>query len=277
VNEEDIVGEQLKNGLGQAWNLVATFVPKLFAFLVILLIGWLIAKAVAKALSLVLGKLGFSKLVDRTGLSGTLKQSNVDATGVLAKLVYYFILLIALQLAFGVFGESNPVSQLLNEVIAFLPRIVVALVLIIVAAAIANVVRGAVSGAMAGRPAGRLLGTISYWLIVAFGIIAALNQINIATTVTTPVLVTVLATIGGVLVVGIGGGLIKPAQERWDGWLATLQGQIGRGEDTPSQVGAARSGGAKGGSQQGSLHANGGAQQQNDVPTPPTGFSRVDG
>ena len=59
-----------------------------------------------------------------------------DATGLIAKIVYYFVLLIALQLAFGVFGASNPVSTLLNEVIAYLPRIIVAMVLVIVASAI---------------------------------------------------------------------------------------------------------------------------------------------
>ncbi|MBB4685204.1 hypothetical protein BJY18_002689 [Amycolatopsis jiangsuensis] len=229
------MGEQLKDGLGQAWNLVATFVPKLVGFLIILLIGWLIAKAVSKGLGLVLGKLGFSRLVEKTGLTGMLRQANLDATTILVKLVYFFILLIALQLAFGVFGQSNPVSQLINDIIAFLPRIVVALVLIVVAAAIAKVVRDVVTSALAGRSAGRLLGTISYWLIMAFGIIAALGQVNIATTVTGPVLVTVLATIGGVIVVGFGGGLIKPAQERWGGWLSSLQSQVGGG--TQGQVG----------------------------------------
>ncbi|WUV52235.1 hypothetical protein OG371_28190 [Amycolatopsis sp. NBC_01480] len=224
------MGEQLKDGLGQAWNLVATFVPKLVGFLIILFIGWLIAKAVSKALGLVLGKLGFSRLIEKTGLTGMMKQANVDATGILVKLVYYFILLIALQLAFGVFGASNPVSQLLNEIIAFLPRILVALVLIVVAAAIAKVVRDVVTSAMAARPAGRLLGTVAYWLIMAFGIIAALGQVNIATAVTGPVLIAVLATIGGVIVVGFGGGLIKPAQDRWGGWLSNLQGQLGSGD-----------------------------------------------
>ena len=53
------MGEQLKDGLGQAWAMVATFVPKLVGFLIILLIGWLIAKAVSKGLALVLGKAGF--------------------------------------------------------------------------------------------------------------------------------------------------------------------------------------------------------------------------
>ncbi|SDZ42630.1 Conserved TM helix [Amycolatopsis xylanica] len=251
------MGDQLKEGLGQAWSLVATFVPKLFGFLIVLLIGWLIAKAVAKGLSMVLGKLGFGKLVEKTGLTGMLKNSNVDATDIISKLVYYFILLIALQLAFGVFGPTNPVSQLLNDVIAFLPKIVVAVVLLIVAAAIAKVVRGAVTGALSGRPAGRLVGTMAYWLIMAFGIIAALNQVQIATTVTMPVLVTVLATIGGVIVVGFGGGLIKPAQQRWDGWMANVQGQLSTSDHTTP---AARTS---------EPIANG-----MDTPTPPAGMAR---
>ncbi|MFI5609147.1 hypothetical protein [Amycolatopsis sp. NPDC051903] len=273
------MGEQLKDGLGQAWNLVATFVPKLVGFLIILLIGWLIAKAVSKALSLVLGKLGFSRLVEKTGLTGMMKQANVDATTVLVKLVYYFILLIALQLAFGVFGQSNPVSQLLNDIIAFLPRIVVALVLVVVAAAIAKVVRDVVTSALATRPAGRLLGTISYWLIMAFGIIAALGQVNIATAITGPVLITVLATIGGVVVVGFGGGLIKPAQERWGGWLSNLQGQVGSAGQR--QVGgqpAAQTTQTTQQPQQAPTQtmppANG--QITPDTPTPPSGFNRVD-
>ncbi|MET9268062.1 hypothetical protein [Amycolatopsis sp. NPDC004079] len=288
------MGEQLKDGLGQAWNLVATFVPKLVGFLIILLIGWLIAKAVSKALGLVLGKLGFTRLVEKTGLTGMVKGANLDATTVLVKLVYYFILLIALQLAFGVFGQSNPVSQLLNDIIAFLPRILVAVVLIIVAAAIAKVVRDVVSGALSGRPAGRLLSTVAYWLVMAFGIIAALGQVNIATSVTGPVLIAVLATAGGVIVVGFGGGLIKPAQERWGGWLANLQGQVGSGSGNGSrepgqvsgqhaQAGRARTQGYPQ-SQSGSLPqpseqtrqmpADGGRPPE--PPTPPAGFGRVD-
>ncbi|MDQ3404384.1 MAG: hypothetical protein M3548_13490, partial [Actinomycetota bacterium] len=224
------MGAELRDGLGQAWTMVATFVPKLLGFLVILLIGWLIAKAIAKGLSLVMGKLGFSRLMEKTGMSGLARNSGVDAGAIIVKLVYYFILLIALQLAFGVFGQSNPVSQLLNEVIAFLPRILVAIVLVIVAAAVAKVVRDLVTSALGNRPFGPALGTVAYVFIIAFGIIAALNQVNIATAVTLPVLITVLATIGGVLVVGLGGGLIKPMSERWGGWLEQLQGQLGSGK-----------------------------------------------
>jgi hypothetical protein len=41
----------------------------------------------------------------------------------------------------------------------------------------------------------------------------------VATTVTTPVLIAVLATIAGILIVGVGGGLVRPMQARWDAWL----------------------------------------------------------
>jgi hypothetical protein len=221
------MGAELREGLGAAWSLVATFVPKLLGFLIILLIGWLIAKAVAKGLSMLMGRLGFSRLLEKTGMSGMARDSGVDVGAILVKLVYYFILLIALQLAFGVFGESNPVSQLLNEVIAFLPRILVAIVLVVVAAAVAKVVRDLVTSALGNRPFGPMLGTVAYAFIIAFGVIAALNQVNIATAVTLPVLITVLATVGGILVIGLGGGLVKPMQERWGGWLERMQSQVG--------------------------------------------------
>jgi hypothetical protein len=53
-------------------------------------------------------------------------------------------------------------------------------------------------------------------LIIGFGVIAALDQVGVAGSVTTPVLIAVLATIGGVIVVGVGGGLVQPMQDRWE-------------------------------------------------------------
>lgn len=262
--EEEIEVDQLKEGLGDAWSAIATFVPKLFAFLIILLIGWLIAKAVAKGLTVVLNRLGFPKLIEKTGLSGMLSQSKVDATGIIVKLAYYFILLIALQLAFGTFGPTNPVSALLNDVIAFLPRIVIAIVLVIVAAAVGNAVRGLIGNALAGQGAGRMLASIAYYLILAFGIIAALNQIQIATTVTGPVLITVLATVGGVIVVGFGGGLIKATSERWPGWLASLEGQFGAGGNAGGQA-------SEQATSQARTPAAAGARASQEPPTPPHG------
>jgi hypothetical protein len=125
-------------------------------------------------------------------------------------------------MAFNVFGP-NPISTLLAGVIAFLPKLAVAILIVVVAAAIAKAVKDLVGGALGGLSYGNTLATIASVFILGIGIVAALNQIGVATAVTTPILVTVLATIGGILVVGVGGGLIKPMQQRWERWLDTAE------------------------------------------------------
>src|SRR4029453_6502640 len=147
-----------------------------------------------------------------------LARSRYDASDLVAKLVYYAVLLFALQLAFGVWGP-NPVSDLISGVVAWLPRAFVAIVIVVVAAAIANAVRDVVSNSLSGLSYGRLLANVAAWFIIGIGVIAALNQIGVATTVTTPVLIAVLATVAGVLIVGVGGGLGRPMQGRWESWL----------------------------------------------------------
>jgi hypothetical protein len=212
-------------GISNAWSSVATFVPKLLAFLVVLFIGWLIAKALSKIVGKVLERVGFDRVVERGGINRMMAKSSYDASDVIAKLVYYAVLLIALQLAFGVFGD-NPVSAMLTGIVAWLPRAVVAIVIVVVAGAIARAVRDLVRGALGGLSYGNLLGTIASVFIWGLGIIAALNQIGIATSVTTPVLITVLATIGGIAVIGVGGGLVRPMQQRWEGWLGRAEAEL---------------------------------------------------
>ncbi|WP_086665824.1 mechanosensitive ion channel family protein [Lentzea kentuckyensis] len=256
------MGSQITEGLGQAWAMVATFVPKLLGFLLVLVIGWFIAKALAKGVQFLLKRVGFEKLVDKSGLHGAMRQSSMDATGLIAKIVYYFVLLIALQLAFGVFGASNPVSTLLNEVIAYLPRIVVAMVLVIVASAIGTALRGLVTGALGQRSYTKIMGNITYGFVMALGVIAALNQLGIAISVTMPVLIAVLATVAGVIVIGVGGGLVRPMQSRWEGWLNRVQDEAAAAQSpTPraSQEMPAGVGGRAG-----------------DMPTPPSGMPMSD-
>lgn len=210
-----------EGGVSDAWDAVITFVPKLVIFLVILLVGWLIAKAVSKAVSLILDKVGFNHLIQRSGM-GRFFSPSFGPAELIIKIVYYAILLIALQLALDAFGP-NAISDLVNDIVAWLPDAVVAIIIIVIAAAIANAVREVVSGALGGLSYGGTLGKLAAAFVIALGVIAALNQIGIGTTVTLPVLVAVLGTIGGILVVGVGGGLIGPMRQRWEGWLHTME------------------------------------------------------
>lgn len=195
---------------------------------------------IAKAIGNVLTRVGFDRAVERGGVKRALQQSNYDASDIVGKLVYYALLLFVLQLAFGVFGPTNPISELLTQIITFLPSLVVAIIIIVIAAAIAAAVGTLVQGTLGGLSYGRLLAGIASGVIVFLGVIAALNQVGVATTVTTPVLVTVLATIAGVIIVGAGGGLIRPMQSRWEGWLSSAEAELPRMKEQAANAPSAR-------------------------------------
>lgn len=231
-----------EGGLDDAWTSVASFVPKLLVFLVVLFVAWIVAKFIAKAVGMILERVGFTKLLDKAGADDVLRNAQIKPISLITKLVYYFVLLIGLQLALSAFGPTNPVSKIVNDIVAWLPKALVAIVIVIVAAAVANAVKDILGATLSGLSYGGLLTKIVGGFIVALGVIAALNQVGVGLSVTLPVLIAVLATIGGILVVGVGGGLIFPMRQRWDGWLNQLE-QDTRSARSTNGAGTPRSGG----------------------------------
>ncbi|WP_435107589.1 mechanosensitive ion channel family protein [Nocardiopsis synnemataformans] len=214
-------------GLMTAWQAVASFVPLLIGFLVILVLGWIIAWLVGKAVAKGLHGVGLDRALHRGGVGEYFERSRWSASELCGKIIYYVGLLFVFTLAFSVFGP-NPISTLLNDVIAWIPRGIVALVIVVVAAMIAKAVRDIVSGALGGLSYGRFLANAAGVFILALGVIAALNQMGVAVTVTVPVLIAVLATVGGILVVGVGGGMIEPMRSRWSRWLDVAERETSR-------------------------------------------------
>lgn len=215
------IGQSLQNAL----DTVIRLVPQILLFLVILLVGWLIAKALEKATDAVLERVGFDRLVERGGIRRAMSRSGYDPSSIAAKLVYLAVLLFTLQLAFGVFGP-NPVSDLLRGIVAWLPQAFVGIVIVVVAAYLAGMVRDIVRGALGGTGYGSVVATVAFAFILGIGIIAALAQIGVAIAVTGPILWAVLATVAGIAIVGVGGGLVRPMQQRWERMLNNAEGQM---------------------------------------------------
>jgi len=145
-----------QGGITSAWSNVITFVPKLAAALVIILVGYLVAKVVASVLNKVLERVGFDRAVERGGLRQALARSRYDPSDVIAKLAFWLIFLVSLQLAFGVFGP-NPISDLLQGLIAYLPNVLVAVVIVVVAAAIAKAVSDLGSSLLSSVSGGQVM------------------------------------------------------------------------------------------------------------------------
>jgi hypothetical protein len=199
-------------------NTIAHSVPKIAVFLLVLIIGWIVAKVVRRVVEALLKRFHFDRMAERGSIGQALSSRGYNATSLLARIIYYAVLLITLQMAFGVFGP-NPVSSMLNAMVGWLPKAVVAIILVVVASAIAKVVKDLVGTAMSGLSYGRFVASAAAIIIIALGVIAALDQIDIAASVTQPVLIAVLATVGAILAIGVGGGMVRPMEQRWERML----------------------------------------------------------
>jgi flagellar biosynthesis protein FliQ len=209
------VAVDFQGGIQDAWSNVATFVPKLVAALVILIVGYFIAKLIARILNTVLERVGFDQAVERGGIKQALARSKYDASDIVAKLAFWTIFLLVLQLAFGVFGP-NPVSDLLKGLIAYLPNVLVAILILVIAAAIARAVSDLLQSLLGAVQGGQLLAKGAGIAILVFGVFAALDQLKIAPRIVTGLWYAVLAALVGSVIVAVGGGGIRTMQRYWE-------------------------------------------------------------
>ncbi|CAN5146877.1 hypothetical protein BH18ACT5_BH18ACT5_14750 [soil metagenome] len=214
-----------REGLENAWTSVAVFVPKLVGFLLILIIGYFIAKALGTIFDKILERVGFDRAVERGGIKKALEKTKYDASAIVGKLIFYVLFLFVLQLAFGVFGP-NPISDLLAGIIAYLPKVVVAIVIVVIASAIAAAVKELVSAALGNLSYGKLLANLAGIAVLTVGIFAALSQLEIAPAVVNGLFFALLAIVVGVLIVAVGGGGIQPMRERWGKALTRLDEEM---------------------------------------------------
>ena len=202
--------QALLTSVAAALALLLGAIPKILGFAVILIIGWIIASALAAAVAAILRTVKFNDLAQRAGISGFVQKMGVhtDAAGFLATLVKWFVRLIVLVTAFDALGLPA-VSQVLEQILLWLPNLVVALVVLVIAGLAANALAGLVRAATAESGLGNpdVLATIATVAVWAFAIVIAVNQIGVATTIVNTLF---MATVGAVAVAfalafGLGG------------------------------------------------------------------------
>lgn len=178
-------GAAIMTSLTAALSMFLAAIPRLVGFLVILIIGWLIAGALAAAVAALLRAVRFNELAGRAGLGGFVQNMGIrkDTAGVLADIVKWFVRLIVLVVAFDALGLPA-VSAVLQQFLLWIPNLFVAVVILVIAGLAANALGDLVRGstAQAGLSNPDLLATIVRVAVWSFGIVIAVNQIGIAQT-----------------------------------------------------------------------------------------------
>jgi hypothetical protein len=201
-------------------HLVA-FLPQVLLAIVVVIAGWLLAKAARFAVVKALRAINFNVLTERAGLDGFLEQGGIrsDTTDIFGVLVYWLVILAALVIAFNTLGMLY-VTDLLRQVVGFVPRLMVALVILAFGAYFARFIGGAVMAYCrnVGIQDGDILGRLAQYAILAFVVLIALEQVQIGGDIVRHSFLIILAgvVLALALAFGIGGqGWAAELLERW--------------------------------------------------------------
>ena len=213
----DTLLEPLQAVLGQ----IVAYLPRLAFAAVIIIVGWLIAKTARFAIVKALRAININVLTERAGLDGFLEQGGIqrDTVDIFGLLVYWLVVFAALLAAFNTLG-MNYITELMRQVVTFVPRVMVALVILAFGAYFARFVAGAVMAYCRNVSIqdADLLGRIAQYAILAFVVLIALEQMQIAGDIIRISFIVILAGIVLALALAFGiGGQAWAAEllERW--------------------------------------------------------------
>ena len=199
--------------LQSAWVGFVLFVPKLIVAILLFVIGWILGSLIAKAFEQVFTALKVDHALNSVGAGRAFEKTGMHLnTGYfLGQVARWFVIIVFLLSSLSlVLGPDNQVTAFLkNDVLAFLPQVIIAALILIIAAIVSDGVSKAVtaSARTMNLRSANLLGAIAKYAVWVFALIIALGQLGIA-----PYYMSVLFTgiiamlaLGGALAFGLGG------------------------------------------------------------------------
>jgi len=193
------------------WLGLVDFAPSVIVAIIIFVVGWLIGAGLGRVVAQVIDSLKVDNALRTAGFEEVLNKAGfgLHSGRFLGELVKWFVIVVFLVASLDVLGLTQVNIFLQEVVLLYLPQVIVAVLILLVAAVIAEVARNVVVGAAkaAEMRSAQLLGTVARWAIWIFAILAALNQLSVATvfvqTLFTGVVVALALAFG--LAFGLGG------------------------------------------------------------------------
>lgn len=193
------------NALSNVATQIMSFFPRLIGGLILIIVGWLIAKSVSKLIGKLLAQDAIKAPLDKLSNGLELPQMGVQLDKMICNLIYYIILLIFLLSATDAMGLSM-LSQEISHLIQYMPQLITAIVVALIGLYFAGIVRsvvGASAKSMGMRP-WRLLGSLAYYLLAITVIVSALSQAGIQTELITANVSIIIAGMVGAFALSYG-------------------------------------------------------------------------
>ncbi len=182
TNTFDSSTQAVKDSFANAWNQVIGVAPKIVAMVVVVVIGYVVAKFVAKTITTLSEKLGLQNAADQSGLADSMHhmglQRNVPT--IIGTIVFWLLMSVFLMAGFNILGLQT-VSDAMQEIVHYIPNLLVATVLIVVGLLVATFLRGVVatSADRVGLSYAQHLANGCYYVFALLTFIAAFKQLGV--------------------------------------------------------------------------------------------------
>ena len=199
---------QVAQSVQKALNGLLGFIPNLIGFLIILVIGFLIARVVRALVTTLLQKAKLDHAL-HSGQSGQyVDKISPDASpsALVGGVVFWLIFLFVLMAAIGALKIPS-VTAFMNTVLNYLPNVIAAIIIFVIAGAIASAVAGAVAKLMGDTPTGKVVATAVPVLIMGIALFMVLTELKIAPAIVQLTYIFLLGSValGSALAFGLGG------------------------------------------------------------------------
>lgn len=157
------------------------FMPNLIGAIVILVVGYVVAKLLKKGSEAVLVKVGFDQAASRGGIDDALARTGtrMDPSSVVAILVFWVVLLVAILMAANALGLTA-ITAMFDELVTYIPNVIVAILILVFAMMLGEFVKDLILAAVGGVEEARMLAPLAKVSIIVLAIFMALDQLQIA-------------------------------------------------------------------------------------------------
>ena len=176
----------IQQSFQEVWLNFVVFIPNIVIAMTIFVVGWIVGAILGRITAQVVDALKIDNALRSAGLEEAINRGGftLSAGGLLGGLVKWFVILVFLLAAVDVLGLQQ-VAVFLNDVVLFyLPQVIVAVLILLIAAILSEFVKNFITGAAraAEMSSAHFLGSMAKWAIWIFAFLAALIQLNVATT-----------------------------------------------------------------------------------------------
>ncbi len=174
----------LEQSMTELWIGVMQFLPQLVVAILVLIIGWIVGGLLGKMVSKLFANLHIDDALDKAGVDDLSKKAGYDFKpgAFVGALVKWFIILAFAVVALDILNLDEVTTFMREVVLGYLPQVFVAVLILFAAMVIANVASKSLVAALraSGTHKPEMFGRVAYYMVIAFGIMAALNQLKIA-------------------------------------------------------------------------------------------------